>query len=220
MTEELEIKLMKFADSELSPDEEAGVLLDCEQSPEQWKNLALAMITQRRLTEALAGFTEGGIESYAQQPPRATRGSGSVSGWTAAGKSFAVSLALLLAFLVGRYQVEPAVPPAEIANVRPLPGAQTDQEEQQPFEPPDVEAEASETMLADSNVSEPFQTYETVNPWTVVSKPVITDEDRGAFSDAGLDVEEQNTIYIVSDADGGRWAIPWKAVNVRYSPNQ
>lgn len=238
MTNEFELKLLKFADSELSPEEESCVLLDCEQSPERWKDLALAMITERRLTDAFAGYEDddlvGSVRQVSKLPSGvSTEGADlaavrSSSGWGAGVRNVAISVAVLMAFLIGRQQnqsqlgkpVQPAVVDVESAELQLDDDQQRRLTNQQSSNPRNLQPMAPVGMLVATETGSESRRHQTVDPWTVVSKPVITDEDRGAFSDAGLDVEEQNTIYIVSDADGGRWAIPWKAVNVRYSADQ
>lgn len=240
MTEEFQNQLLKFADSELSPEEESCVLLECEQRPELWKDLALALVAERRLTDAMAGFEDCEFASNVSQTEsacevesrRATESSGATtSKWSSAGKLLALSLALLLAFAAGNYQpsVDPNQMPANQVTAgkpeRSLPNQEDQRQRPAPQQQPGFASPSSKTLLANSMPSELSadanqQTDQAVNPWTVVSKPVISDEDRDIFFEAGLDVEEQNTVYIVSDSDGGRWAIPWKAVNVRYSPNQ
>lgn len=267
MTEKFDIQLLKFADAELSPEEETCVLLDCEQSPELWKDLALALVAERRLTAALSSFDEADDAANSSlktsSPGAASLGFSSLeassdntlgtakrsskttwpasSKWASMGRLCAMSLAVLLAFVAGRYQGQPEANHSEIAEahpsstVSPINGdgsinqvPDDSRPDSQNLQPPslaqpvnqrDVAKDESETLLADTESDEQFPMHQAANPWTVVSKPVISDEDRGVFSEAGLDVEEQNTVYIVSDADGGRWAIPWKVVNVRYSPN-
>lgn len=211
MTDELEIKFLKFADGELAPEEEACVLLDCEESPQQWKHLALALVSQRRLSEALADFDTHSPTTEEQNQPahrriRLTESSGE-SRWHSAARLAGMTLALVLAFFVGRQQTGSPLPVA--VDSRP---SATLQQLDEPYSPPAVAASQSDHT--------PRQRYSGVDPWTVVSKPVFTEQDRSVFSEAGLDVEEENTIYIVNDANGGRWAIPWKAVNVRYAPTK
>ncbi|MEP3479524.1 MAG: hypothetical protein ABJZ55_09775 [Fuerstiella sp.] len=237
MTEEFEIKLQKFADAELSPEEEANVLLDCELVPSRWKDLALAFVAERRLTEALAGFDDGNVVSTVL--PASNVSAGSV--WASTLRNLAISLAVLMAFVIGRQQRPVAVDQPEQAVA-----ASHDSVDHSAVDDSAVgDSAVANSAVANSAVansavgsrpsldilnadsangtfvnaaadSSDWQSH-TVSPWTVVSKPVITEEDRGVFSDAGFDVEEQNTVYIVSDPDGGRWAIPWKAVNIRYS---
>ncbi|MGI9456222.1 MAG: hypothetical protein ACR2NU_06640 [Aeoliella sp.] len=51
---EWEIQLMKFADHELINSEEVDVLAQCEIEPQRYRDLALALVEQRRLVTALA----------------------------------------------------------------------------------------------------------------------------------------------------------------------
>lgn len=227
MTEEFEIKLQKFADSELSPDEEANVLLDCELAPARWKDLALALIAERRLTAALAGFDDDDVSKNilpAGEIVAATR-------WASTVRNLAISFAVLMAFVIGRQQGAVILdqPKQAVAATGDPAGDETNGGrsavnivEANPLagRPTDAEIDSTSPVLVDTQADSSDWHGHTVSPWTVVSKPVITEEDRGVFSDAGLDVEEQNTVYIVSDAEGGRWAIPWKAVNIRYSADQ
>lgn len=210
MNQELELTLLKFADGELTPEEESCFLAECEVSPQQWKQLALAMVAQRRLTEALAGFEESATPRNLKARSAETNGSAGISTaksrWYMTARLTVISMAMVLAFFIGKQQVQSTAP--LVVEVEPSPLLLNDQ------------SEAQKAQVAASGVPEldefPYDRQEVVNPWTVVSKPVLSEADRHAFSDAGLDVQEENTIYIVNDADGGRWAIPWKYVNVRY----
>src|SRR6056297_3285524 len=46
----------RFVDGELNPEQESAFLASCEAEPDRYRELALALVERKRLTEMLAGF--------------------------------------------------------------------------------------------------------------------------------------------------------------------
>lgn len=209
MKNEFSEQVLKFADGELSTEQESCVLLECELSPELWKELALALVADRQLKSAMADFSltdqiEAAVGSDGVERDSEERTGRGRKTWKEASLSIVgMCVAMLLAFVVGWNQADRQTPLT--VEIEPSPLL--------------VNAEDSGRATFASDATDRAAAYPQdaiVNPWTVVNKPVITKEDQAVFSDAGLNVSEENTIFLINDADGGQWAIPWKAINVTY----
>lgn len=62
-------RLMKFANHELTPEEEASLLLEAEREPARWRGLALSLVEERRIAQAL-GTAAAGPAGSARRPQR------------------------------------------------------------------------------------------------------------------------------------------------------
>ena len=207
----------RFADGELPHDEQNLLLAACEQQPERYRELALAMVERRRMAELLEDFAD--VEQVTAVAPMPITKVGYASKERAAGsgvstRSWLATLAasLLLGVVVGlgtaRLEFGPS--PQSTSSVA-----------QQEVEDADDLAAAQESFAdaqlrddsfvaeADSAVN-PFENQETLVSLARELKPNPTLDAQTVrlLNDSGVNVERHNHVFLFDISDGRRLAIP------------
>jgi len=189
MTPEFEVQMMKFAAGELDDQQESALLLACEVEPALWRNLALAVAEEHRLTGALsaASHAEKVMLAPGAQP---TRDAGPTWSTLATAACVALLCGAGLMHLGDRLWSEPQPPEA----------AQRDPSRQ--------------FIVLERPQATPSAHQAANNPLAEALRPRLTQADRDLFRHHGYEVHEQPVLYLVSDEQGKPVAVPQRNVTL------
>lgn len=205
----------RFVDGELSPEEENRVLATCEQYPEHYRRLALAMIERRRINQFLAGCddfivtTDSAVTSVADatSPEKAwsQRRAKGASTWLV---MLAASL-LMGAFVGYGARGFSVTEPDEVSDVAEIVDRENAPSERA-IEPNPIEVARPSD---DAIVEETFVNLAR----RLKPTPTLDDKAVRLLTDNGVDVERHKHVFLFDVSDGRQVAIPAEFTVLRTS---
>ena len=200
MTPEFELQILKCADGDLTDAQESALLIECEQHPERYRDLALALCESRRLGRALRANAAAEYRKIAAPSGAAT------SKWSAWSLATAACLLVAIGLAGGKYL------PRETADLppgpQPSPLNPTPAETQYVVVIPDASpaaAEATPPLPAEAQQV----VFDSFQPW-------FKQSEVEALRRQGYELEEEPKLYILEDEQGNKLAIPQRDFRIRY----
>ena len=189
MTPELEVQIMKFAAGELDDQQEPALLLACEAEPALWRDLALAVAEERRLTAALGGAA---LSERVALAPAARQSTAARPTWTALAAAACVAMLCGAGLMQLGDQLRGGT---DLTNV-------TQHEPSRQF----IVLERPQPAPEVHNVAH--------NPLAEALRPRLSEADHELFRNHGYEVREEPVLYLVSDDDGKPVALPQRKVTL------
>ena len=186
MSPEQQSQIVKCAAGELSAGEENDLLLDCEIDPELWRPLAVEFIEQRRLEAALRTQAKI-VHPYRGSSHRLAKGQ--------------LLVATCLGVLLGSLGM------GLLAN--PTQDKQTVAEDA--VTEPEVyyivldDEESDSTEPVDADVNEQLAGF---------FEPIFYQAEQDILRAAGLQLNDESVLYLISDEDGNQYAMPHRTISV------
>jgi hypothetical protein len=196
-----EATILQFASGELDAERESTFLAQCELSPEAWRESVLAVAEHRRMVEVL-----GELAAEEMPSPAATRPQRAAV-WRTLPLVAAAAAAGLLIGILATHVAGPGASrqPQIVQTQQPTNG--------QPAQPPAPEtmpAAAHPTTVAAEAATEKL-------PAGYSQPPAANDEfQRDVLAKHGFQVEDEPTLYVVTQANGTRWAVPAQRTTLHY----
>ncbi|MGO9110747.1 MAG: hypothetical protein ACLP9L_16115 [Thermoguttaceae bacterium] len=188
-----ETTILRFASGEMDAEEESTFLAQCEMTPLSWREAVLAVAEHRRLVESLGdlAIAERGsspIAGRAKQGPGRWRLAAVAAAALVAGLLLGVAGARATGFVHGR--------------------------ETQVVQAPPVLQPAPAVSLASDDVT---PATAMVYPADLLRmEPIIPEAQRAVLREHGFQVEEEPTLYIITEENGTRWAVPTQRAVLQY----
>ena len=208
---ELQRQLALFVDGELTAEAENLFLAQCEADPGRYRDVALALVEQRRWQRALAGLQVGVADALPVAKPTATNAGMKSSTWW-----LGLAASLFLGMAAGSWMISSrnrAAPSPTVATN----GVATNAVAANSAAPglPVVEAGESDHWL------DPSARYLPNTPESLVSfvrnldsqPPFPADTMRELDAD-GLAVDQDSRVFVIDMPDGRRLAVPAQITNV------
>jgi hypothetical protein len=213
-----ETTLARFAGGDMSIAEETEFLACCEIEPDLWRTAALALVEHRQVVSALREFAGDQGDSSMNAASRTT------SHLRMRWPTMLAVAASLLAIMVGGLTV------AYRAGQRQSTDGQLVNRDS-----PDADAETAESSvvvyLQTPNEPDYPSAVQVPSPETsgteamvarlaaMNSRPVFPAEARSLLRRAGVEVDEEPTLYLINDGSEN-WAIPTRNLHLRYVNHQ
>jgi len=208
MKNDFTVLCARLVDGELSDVEENQVLAMCEQFPDNYRRLALAMVERRRIGQILAdvdGLT-GNCDQHKGHHSGVSQAIGDQSRPATWMRATALAASLLAAVAVG-YGVRDfnADEPSAAGNVAAVTGREIDL----PILPNVDLPEGSDAKDPESPTSEADEKESFVNlAQQLKPTPTLDDQTVRLLSNNGVDVRRHRHVFLFDVSDGRQLAIP------------
>lgn len=209
---EFDLRLARFVDGELSAIEEDQLLLQCEQRPELYRDLALALVEERRWGMQLAGGevpTVLPVAKTVEEAPAAGRR------WWSVG----LAASLLFGTCVGYWFARPLQSGSQ-ENEGLFVQQNGDDRSLDLRQPPDLQQQQPTSLPDQSNVPTQLVDYSGDQQLARLVRelspgPAFSEDGMRQLVDEGVSVDQQSAIYVLEMSDGRRLAVPTQFIKFR-----
>ena len=190
-----ETTILRFASGELDADDESTFLAQCELRPEAWRETVLAVAEHHRIVEALGDLAAEDLPSPAAAPARRARA------WrplpvAAAALAAGIALGIVTMYATG------------LGSPRRAQVVKTPQPAQSP--PPEPAPDRAVSTVAAAKATPDALPEQAWPP------AVGNDFQRAMLVKHGFEVEEEPTVYVITTANGTRWAVPTQRTTLHF----